>query len=120
MGTREKGRHCFFPRGAYTSTVSWLKGEPGTLAEWPLALGLYVVVEFWAEVSQAQAMAPFLLPYPVLLLIHRSCLERNWGTLALLFHLFVPDIYDNKVALMGIFPVCLQWGWSQYRACSGL
>lgn len=59
--------------------------------------------------SQAQSRAPFLLPYLVLLLIHRSFLERNWGTLALLYHLFVPDIYDNKVALMGIFTVCLQW-----------
>lgn len=68
------------------------------------------MVELRAEVSQAQSMAPILLPYSLLLLIHRSCLARNWGTLALLYDLFVPDIYDNKVALMGIFALCLQWG----------
>lgn len=107
MGTTEKGRQVL-PCGAYTSAVSWFAFAP--LEEWPLAPGLYVVVELQAKVSQAQSMAPFLLPYPVLLLIHRSCLERNWGTLALLYHLFVPDIYDNKVALMGIFTLCPQWG----------
>lgn len=36
MGTTEKGRHCFFPRGAYTSAVSWFtKADQAPLEEWP-------------------------------------------------------------------------------------
>ena len=66
-------------------------------------------VELRAQARQAQSMAPLFLPYPVVLLIHRSCLERN---LALLYHLFIPDDYDNKATQMEIFALCLQWGWT--------
>lgn len=56
------------------------------------------------------------LPFCFLMLF--SCLfpgahlERKWGPPALLFHVFVPDTYDNKALLMGsLLCSCLLRGW---------
>lgn len=66
-------------------------------------------VELQAQTRQAQSVAHLFLPYSVVLLIQRSCSERN---LALLYHSFISDDYDNKAPQMGIFALCLQWGWA--------
>lgn len=49
-----------------------------------------------------------------------ACLERDWGPLALLYHLFVPDDYENKTSLMGIFAVSAVGLDPQHEACSVL
>ena len=79
-----------------------------TPEEWLLEVGC-AWVELQAQTRQAQSVAHLFLPYSVVLLIQRSCSERN---LALLYHSFISDDYDNKAPQMGIFALCLQWGWT--------